>query len=281
MTFPVGIPGLPMLYQGKVRDIYELDPDRLLMVASDRISAFDVVLPTLIPGKGVVLTQLSRFWLDHLRGLMSNHLIDAQVRDLPPELVKYGDQLAGRTMIVRRAERIEIECVVRGYLAGSAWAEYRKNGTVASVPLRSGLRIADRLLEPMFTPAIKHDQGHDESITRWQLAERIGSDLATRLEEASLETYDAAADFAERRGLIIADTKFEFGWIDGRLALIDEVLTPDSSRLWDGETYQPGIDQPSLDKQPVRDWLVDSGWNKQAPGPELPVERRGGYRSTI
>lgn len=272
MSAQIGLAGFPLVYRGKVRDIYELDAAHLLLVASDRISAFDVVLPTTIPGKGVILTQLSRFWFDFLQGLLPNHLISAPTDDLPAELASNADELAGRSMIVYKAERIDIECVVRGYLAGSAAVEYRHHGTVAGEAMPAGLQIADRLPEPMFTPAIKRDQGHDESISRQRLAELVGDDLASRLEETSLELYDAAATLAEQRGIIIADTKFEFGWIDGQLALIDEALTPDSSRFWDRAIYQPGVDQPSLDKQPVRDWLERSGWNKQPPGPALPPD---------
>lgn len=272
MTNLAPISDLPLLYRGKVRDIYELGDDRLLMVASDRLSAFDVVLPTAIPGKGIVLTQLSRFWFDQLRELIPNHLIAAPVDDFPPELARLRAELAGRSMIVRKAERIDVECVVRAYLAGSAWAEYQRQGTVASVRMPAGLRNADRLPEAMFTPAIKRDQGHDESISRERLVELVGQDLADRLAQTSLSLYNTAAELAEQRGIIIADTKFEFGWIDGELTLIDEALTPDSSRFWDRELYQPGVDQPSLDKQPVRDWLERSGWKKQPPGPELPAD---------
>jgi phosphoribosylaminoimidazole-succinocarboxamide synthase len=265
------IPGVPLFRRGKVRDTFDLG-DSLLMVASDRISAFDVVLPTPIPGKGAILTQLSRFWFEQTDGLVPNHLITADPNAFPAELRQIGQELAGRAMVVRKAERIDVECVVRGYLAGSAWAEYQRLGTMAGEPLPSGLRQADRLPAPLFTPAIKNDDGHDVNISRGEMAEVVGADLAARLEEASRDLYGLAAEYALQRGIILADTKFEFGFVDGELTLIDEALTPDSSRFWDAATYLPGRDQPSFDKQPVRDWLQDSGWNKEPPGPELPPD---------
>jgi phosphoribosylaminoimidazole-succinocarboxamide synthase len=265
------IPDLPLLRRGKVRDTYDLG-DRLLMVASDRISAYDVVLPTAIPGKGVILTQLSRFWFERTAGIVPNHLVTASIDDFPSHLLRHRRALEGRTMIVRKAERIDIECVVRGYLAGSGWAEYRATGGVAGEQLPAGLLQAERLLEPIFTPAIKNDSGHDENISIGRLRDLVGDELALRLEEASQAIYQFAADHASKRGVIVADTKFEFGWIDGELHLIDEVLTPDSSRFWDAASYRPGRDQPSFDKQFVRDWLAQCGWNKEPPAPELPNE---------
>jgi phosphoribosylaminoimidazole-succinocarboxamide synthase len=262
---------LPLYRRGKVRDTYDLG-DSLLMVATDRISAFDVVLPSAIPLKGAILTQLSRFWFDKTRNIVPNHLITTSILDFPPQLDAHEQQLCGRSMIVRKAERIDIECVVRGFLAGSAWSEYSKHGTVCGDPMRQGLVQAERLPEPIFTPAIKNDEGHDENISTSTLAEIVGPDLAQKLESASRELYHAAADVAQRRGIIIADSKFEFGLVDGELIVIDELVTPDSSRFWDASTYEPGHDQPSFDKQFVRDWLLDIGWDREPPGPELPPD---------
>jgi phosphoribosylaminoimidazole-succinocarboxamide synthase len=266
------LPGLTLFRRGKVRDTYLLD-DALLMVASDRISAFDVVLPTPIPGKGAILTKLSVFWFGLTEMLVPNHLISAATfADFPPELASFESKIAGRAMIVRRAERIDVECVVRGYLAGSAWSEYLKTGTVAGEKMPEGLRQADRLPRPIFTPAIKNDAGHDLNTSIAALRDLVGSELAERLESTSLALYEFAAAHAAHRGILLADTKFEFGWIDGELRLIDEILTPDSSRFWDAAGYEPGHDQPSFDKQFVRDWLAQSGWNKEPPGPELPPD---------
>jgi phosphoribosylaminoimidazole-succinocarboxamide synthase len=267
----VAIEGLPLFRHGKVRDTYMLGDD-LLMVASDRISAFDVVLPTTIPRKGAVLTQLSRFWFEQTVGIVPNHMISTDTKRFPAELAPLHGQLAGRSMIVRRAERIDIECVVRGYLAGSAWQEYQASGIVCGDPLPAGMRQSERLDEPIFTPAIKNDEGHDENISVRVLADRVGAELAGQLEETSLRLYLAASALATRRGIIVADTKFEFGFIDGHLSVIDEMVTPDSSRFWDAETYDPGRDQPSFDKQYVRNWLIQVGWDKQPPGPALPEE---------
>jgi len=265
--------GLPLFRRGKVRDTYDLG-DHLLMVASDRISAFDVVLPTPIPGKGIVLTQLSRFWFELTDGLVPNHLEpDEAIRtEIAARVGHERETLAGRTMLVRKAERIDIECVVRGYLAGSAWAEYRETGNVAGEPLPQGLDRAAELPAPIFTPSTKVDDGHDVTISRADLAGIVGNDLASRLEEVSRNLYAVAHDFARQRGIVLADTKFEFGTIDGRLTLIDEVLTPDSSRFWEAATWQPGTEPPSYDKQPVRDWLAASGWDRRPPAPELPDE---------
>lgn len=274
MTEPIeetAIQGLPLFRQGKVRDTYRIGDD-LLMVASDRISAFDVVLPTSIPRKGALLTQLSRFWFERTAGIVPNHMIAADVEQFPTELQTLNGRLAERSMIVRRAERIEIECVVRGYLAGSAWQEYHGTGTIGGERAPDGLLQAQRLAGPIFTPALKNDEGHDENISVRELANRVGADLARLLEEASLRLYQAAAGLALRRGIIVADTKFEFGFIDGRLSVIDELVTPDSSRFWDAEPYEPGRDQASFDKQYVRNWLIETGWDKQPPGPELPAD---------
>jgi phosphoribosylaminoimidazole-succinocarboxamide synthase len=261
---------LPLFSRGKVRDTYVLDPDRLLMVATDRISAFDWVLPTGIPDRGRVLTQLSAFWFERTRDVVENHLLDTRHQGLPREL-------AGRCMVVRRARRIDFECVVRGYLAGSAWADYRASGGMAGEPLPGGLRESERLQRPIFTPATKADVGHDENISFHRMRSELGNELADRLRAASLSLYAAAAKHAEGRGLILADTKFEFGLIDDRLVLIDEALTPDSSRYWDAATYEVGTTPASFDKQIVRDWLTrESAWDRNSPPPALPgtvVER--------
>ncbi len=270
------IPGLPLIHRGKVRETYAVGDDRLLLVATDRLSAFDVVFDQPIPDKGRVLTQLSAWWFRELAGLGPTHFISADVPDLPD--AARLPELAGRITLARRAERIDAECVVRGYLAGSGWAEYRKTGMVGGHRLPDGLREADRLPEPIFTPSTKAEVGHDENITRDQLAEMVGTDLARELEERSLALYRAGAERAQRAGLILADTKFEFGWIDGKVALIDEVLTPDSSRFWDGERYAPGSSPPSFDKQYVRDFVSASDWNKEPPAPTLPAEVITGTR---
>lgn len=268
VVLSVELPGIPLFRRGKVRELFDLG-DTLLLVATDRLSAFDVVLPNGIPGKGIVLTQLSAFWFEWFAERVPSHYLTTE---LPEQFSAYRGILQGRSMLVRKAERIPVECVARGYLAGSAWAEYRTSGMVAGVRLPSGLRESERLPEPLFTPAIKSDTGHDENITFDELVRRVGEELAERLRERTLEIYVAAERYARERGVIIADTKLEFGWIDGELAVIDELLTPDSSRFWDAEQYQPGRPQPSFDKQFVRDWLLASGWNKQPPAPALPPD---------
>lgn len=261
---------LEVFRRGKVRDMYVVDSDRLLMVASDRVSAFDVVMAEPIPGKGAVLNTLSLFWFERTRSLIRNHVISNRLEDLPPEVQPYAAPIADRWVLVRRAERIDVECVVRGYLSGSAWAEYRESGQVAGEPLVPGLRESDRLPRPIFTPAIKADSGHDQNISRRELADLIGSARAMQLEDLSLQLYAAGAEHAASRGLILADTKFEFGVIQGELVLIDELLTPDSSRYWPADAYAPGGPQPSFDKQFLRDFLASSGWNKEPPPPSLP-----------
>ena len=261
---------LPLLRRGKVREMYVVDDERLLMVASDRVSAFDVVMNEPIPGKGTVLTALSAFWFRLTGDVVRNHLISSDVADLPSGLGDAARALGERWLLVRRAERIDIECVVRGYLSGSAWAEYRRAGTVAGEPLPPGLAESTRFDRPLFTPAIKAESGHDENISRARLASIVGSERAQRLEALSLELYAAGASHAASRGLILADTKFEFGEVDGGLILIDELLTPDSSRYWPADRYQPGGPQPSFDKQFLRDFLESSGWNKEPPPPALP-----------
>ena len=261
---------LPLFSQGKVRDTYEIDSERLLMVATDRISAFDHVLPTGIPDRGKVLTQLSIYWFGQTMGFQENHLISGMTPDLPAGVAAQRDELAGRFMIVRRADRIDVECVVRGYLAGSAWSEYQETGAVAGVPLAPGLAQSQRLESPIFTPASKEDSGHDQNITFAELVQRVGSELASQLRDQSLALYRYAADLALTRGLILADTKFEFGFLDGRLILIDEALTPDSSRYWDAALYRIGTSPESYDKQFVRDWLSASGWDRESAPPTLP-----------
>ncbi len=270
------VEGLEQIHSGKVRETYRVDDDRLLLVATDRLSAFDVVFDQPIPDKGRVLTMLSAYWFGLLAPLGRTHFLSADPAEMPPGA--RTPQLEGRTMLVRRAERIDAECVVRGYLAGSGWAEYRRTGAVAGHRLPAGLREADRLPEPIFTPSTKAEVGHDETITRDQLADMVGADLARQLEERTLATYRAGAERAEAVGLILADTKFEFGWIDGELALIDEVLTPDSSRFWDVDQYRPGASPPSFDKQFVRDFVASSGWNKEPPAPLLPEQVVRGTR---
>jgi phosphoribosylaminoimidazole-succinocarboxamide synthase len=270
------IEGLPLVHRGKVRETYAVGDDRLLLVATDRLSAFDVVFEEPIPDKGRLLTRLSAWWFRRLAPLGPTHFLTSDAADLPPPA--RGPELDGRVTLARRAERIDAECIVRGYLAGSGWAEYRRDGMVGGHRLPHGLREADRLPEPIFTPSTKAESGHDENITRDQLAEMVGAELARELEERSLAIYRAGAQRAEEMGLILADTKFEFGWIDGEVALIDEVLTPDSSRFWDGALYEPGASPPSFDKQYVRDFVAGTGWNKEPPPPELPAEVIAGTR---
>ena len=261
--------GLKLLARGKVRDIYELG-DQLLIVATDRLSAFDVVLPTPIPDKGPVLTQLSLFWFEKLASIVPNHVISAD--NFAGVLAPYADALQGRAMLVRRTEPIPIECVVRGYLSGSGWKDYQKTGSVCGIALPAGLRESDRLPEPIFTPSTKATSGHDENISFDDTVARIGQPLAEKLRDTSLAIHKSAAEFASARGIIIADTKFEFGLIGGELIWIDEALTPDSSRFWPGNQYMPGKPQPSFDKQYVRDYLEKIGWNKQPPAPPLPAD---------
>ena len=261
--------GVPLSSRGKVRDLYDLG-DRLLIVATDRLSAFDVVLPTPIPDKGRVLTQLSLFWFDKLRGVIPNHVLSST--GFPAPFDAFADLLRGRTMLVRRARPLLVECVVRGYLSGSGWKDYRAAGKICGIALPAGLRESERLPEPIFTPSTKAARGHDENISFDQAVALVGGALAERVRDISLEIYRRAAAYAEPRGILLADTKFEFGLIGDELIWIDEALTPDSSRFWPAEGYQPGRAQPSYDKQFVRDYLERIGWNKQPPGPELPQD---------
>jgi phosphoribosylaminoimidazole-succinocarboxamide synthase len=265
------IPGLTLFRRGKVRDVYAVE-DQLLIVATDRLSAFDVVLPNPIPMKGVVLTQLSLFWFAYLKEIVANHLITSQVEDYPAPLTDYRDQLAGRSMLVRRADVFPIECVARGYLSGSGWKDYRQSGAVCGIKLPPGLRESDRLPEPIFTPATKADSGHDLNISEPEVADLIGQEATAKLKRLTLDIYARASEYAAARGIIIADTKFEFGMKDGEIILVDEALTPDSSRFWPAARYEPGRSQPSFDKQFVRDYLETLDWNKQPPAPVLPDE---------
>lgn len=265
------LPELDLVKRGKVRDIYSVG-EHLLIVASDRLSAFDVVLPTPIPMKGKVLTALTLFWLEHFKGEVENHLVEADVDAMPEPVRQYTDVLRGRSMLVRKAEPMPVECVVRGYLSGSGWQSYKESGQVCGVALPSGLKESDQLPQPIFTPTTKADSGHDEPIDMAEAAKTVGEERANTLAEKSLALYAAGAEYARQRGVIIADTKFEWGLVDGRLILIDEVLTPDSSRFWPADEYAPGGAQPSFDKQYVRDWLTQSGWDKEPPAPELPPD---------
>jgi phosphoribosylaminoimidazole-succinocarboxamide synthase len=265
-------PELKLHASGKVRDVYLLDQERLLFVATDRISAFDYVLATGIPHKGRVLTRISLFWFEYLRDLVPNHLISADVRQYPAALQKYADQLQGRSMIVTRADMFPVECVVRGYISGSAWKEYKATGRVCGIELPKGLKESDRLPEPIFTPSTKATSGHDENIPFSEMARLVGAELSEQLRDITLAVYRKAGNYALQRGLIIADTKFEFGRTAQGITLADEVLTPDSSRFWPADKYQPGRAQDSFDKQYVRDYLEEIRWNKQPPAPALPVE---------
>ena len=271
------LPGLT--YRGKVRDTYDLGDGRMLMIATDRISAFDVVIPTPINGKGIILNRMSKFWFDLLADVIPNHMIapayDAEamksverigvLQDLP-------DDLALRSMVIKKADRIDIECVVRAYITGSAWAEYTKSGTVNSAKMPEGMIEAEQFPEFLFTPSTKAEVGHDEPMTTQEVIDMVGAEMAQNLEETSIKVFTKAHDYARDKGVILADTKFEFGMVDGELTLIDEVLTPDSSRFWDINDYSPGSSPPAFDKQFVRDWLSDTGWNKEPPAPELPAD---------
>jgi len=269
---------LPLFIRGKVRDTYDLG-NHLLIIATDRISAFDVVLPAGIPKKGLVLNQISAFWFRHTASIVSDHLVEVidDVHNLdtyllPEARFAYPDYLSGRSMVVKKVKRIPVECVVRGYLSGSAWAEYQEKGSVFGISLPKGMRESQKLPEPLFTPTTKAETGHDEPLTTKQIDKMLGEVTAAQIRDKTIEIYNYAREHALASGIIIADTKFEFGQDNGGLLLIDELLTPDSSRLWDATQYEVGKSQPSYDKQPVRDWLVESGWNKEPPAPMLPAE---------
>jgi len=262
---------LPLVHAGKVRELYDAGDQMLLMVASDRISAFDVVLAEPIPDKGRVLTAMTVHWLGLLGDLAPSHLVTADPARLPAAAADMAG-IAGRAMLVRRAEMLPLECIVRGYIVGSGWAEYEESGTLHGTPLRQNLRQADRLDEPMFTPSTKATEGHDENISFEAAVDLVGKETAEAAREICVEAYRRAAAVAERQGIIVADTKFELGFIDGRLALCDEILTPDSSRFWPAEKWEPGTNPPSFDKQPVRDWLASTDWDRRPPPPALPAE---------
>ena len=262
---------IPLFARGKVRDVYDLDK-HLLIVATDRISAFDCIIPNPIPGKGVILSKISLFWFNMVDDIVPGHLLTADVSQYPARLQQYADQLEGRSMLVKKAERIDLECVVRGYLAGSGYKDYCESGKVCGHELPEGLQESDRLPEPIFTPSTKADTGHDENITVEQAAAEFGADVVSELQRLSLAIYERGRVYADSRGIIIADTKFEFGWIDGQLTLIDEILSPDSSRFWPRDDYQPGRSQDSFDKQYVRDYLDTLDWDKKPPAPALPDE---------
>ena len=265
-------PGIKLLHRGKVRDIYQVE-EQLLIVATDRLSAFDVVLPTPIPEKGRILTQMSLFWFEKLRDIVPNHLIQTDILQFPDELKPFSQELEGRSMLVRKAEPLPVECIVRGYIAGSGWKDYLRTGSVCGIRLPDGMLESQQLPEPIFTPSTKAEVGsHDENIGIEQVEKLIGKEFAQRAGDISLSLYTRAAEYARQRGVIIADTKFELGMFEGELILIDEVLTPDSSRFWPAEDYIPGRSQPSFDKQFVRDYLESISWNKQPPVPELPVD---------
>ncbi|MCJ7610772.1 MAG: phosphoribosylaminoimidazolesuccinocarboxamide synthase [Candidatus Aminicenantes bacterium] len=267
----VVLPGFNLFKKGKVRDVYDLG-DSLLIVATDRISAFDYVLPSTIPDKGKVLTQLSKFWFEYTALVCSHHMISADVHEFPDELRKHADVLNQRSMLVRKAQVIPVECVVRGYLAGSGWNEYREKGTISGVKIPPGLGEADRLKKPIFTPSTKAEVGHDENISFKKMQRIVGAELAKQIREISFELYQKASLHAVSKGIIIADTKFEFGLRDGALLLVDEIFTPDSSRFWPLAGYAPGKSQPSLDKQFVRDYLLSTAWDRQSVPPTLPPD---------
>lgn len=259
------------LKRGKVRDVYEID-DYLLIIATDRVSAFDVVLPNGIPDKGKILTQISIFWFNHMKNIIENHIVATDVKNYPSALHKYKDILEQKSMLVKKAQSLPVECIVRGYLSGSGWKEYQKNKTVCGIKLPEGLVESSKLEEPIFTPSTKAEEGHDININFEKVKTIVGAELAQQLKEASLKVYTKARDIAEKKGIIIADTKMEFGIYDGKLILIDELLTPDSSRFWSIKDYQPGKGQDSFDKQVIRDYLLTLDWNKTYPGPKLPDE---------
>ncbi|MCK4995036.1 MAG: phosphoribosylaminoimidazolesuccinocarboxamide synthase [Candidatus Omnitrophica bacterium] len=262
---------IPFFKRGKVREIYDLD-DKLLIISSDRISCFDVILPTAIPGKGEVLTKVSEFWFDFTKDIIPHHLITANVEEFPQSLAKYKDVLRGRSMLVKKTEPLSVECVVRGYLSGSGWKDYKKTGAICGIKLPEGLKESDKLPEVIFTPSTKAEVGHDENVSQEYIEKQIGKQTTDKLKELSIAIYTKARDYAEKHGIIIADTKFEFGKLGDEIILIDEVLTPDSSRFWPLDEYTPGKSQPSFDKQFVRDYLETLDWDKTPPGPQLPDE---------
>ncbi len=267
----IDLKGVKFFKRGKVREIYDLN-DKLLIISSDRISCFDVILPTPIPGKGEVLTRLSEFWFDFTKDIIPNHLISADADEFPQELAQYKDLLRGRSMLVKKTEPLPVECVVRGYLSGSGWKDYKKTGAICGIRLPEGLQESDKLPEVIFTPSTKAEVGHDENVSQEYVEKQLGKKTTDRLKEVSIALYQKARDYAEKNGIIIADTKFEFGKLGDEIILIDEALTPDSSRFWPLDEYAPGKSQPSFDKQFVRDYLETLAWDKTPPGPDLPDE---------
>jgi phosphoribosylaminoimidazole-succinocarboxamide synthase len=268
----IDIPQLALFKTGKVRSVFDLG-DTLLLVTSDRVSAFDVILPNGIPGKGAILTQMTEFWCDFFKNDVPHHLISTNFSDFPEEVQPYKQQLEGRSLWVKKTQLIEIECVARGYLAGTGWKEYQQSGTVCGIPLPAGLRLADKLPEPIFTPAFKAEVGqHDENISFEKMVSLVGQSTADTLKNLTLKLFNKASEYALSKGLVLADTKFEFGFYNGEITLIDEVLTADSSRYWDVHAYKPGISPPSFDKQIIRDYLDASGWDKHPPAPPLPAD---------
>ncbi len=267
----IELPGIKLFKKGKVRNVFDLG-DSLLLVASDRISAFDSVMPNGIPDKGAILTQISLFWFDFTKNIINNHVIESDVDKFPPALKPYRDKLAKRSMIGKKAELIPIECVVRGYLSGSGWKDYQKTRSICGLKLPEGLRESDKLPEPIFTPTTKAESGHDLNITEKEVIDNVGKETAAFIKEKTLAVYKACAEYADKKGIIIADTKFEFGFDNGEIILIDEILTPDSSRFWPKDLYRPGESQPSYDKQFVRDYLESIKWDKEPPAPKLPEE---------
>lgn len=268
----IELPGVEFFKRGKVREIYSIDDDKLLIISSDRISCFDVILPTPIHSKGEILTKISHFWFDLTQDIVGNHLITDNVDEYPEQLQPYKEQLRGRSMLVKKSEPLPVECIVRGYLSGSGWKDYCRTGAVCGINLPEGLKQSDKLPQVIFTPSTKADAGHDENVSQEYIENLIGSETATKLKEISISIYEKARDYALSKGIIIADTKFEFGKLGDEIILIDEVLTPDSSRFWPQNEYAPGKSQPSFDKQFVRDYLETLDWDKSPPGPELPLD---------
>ena len=271
MLYSTDYKDLKLFKKGKVRDVYDLD-DKILIIATDRISCFDVVLPTAIPEKGKILTQVSLFWFEHLKDVVDNHIISCSVNDLPESLAPFKSDLEGRFVITKKCEVVPFECVVRGYISGSGWKEYKQSQSICGIKLPEGMVESQKLPEPIFTPATKAEEGHDENVDFNYMASKVGKELSQKLRDISITLYKRAAEFADQKGIIIADTKFEFGLLDGKIVLVDEILTPDSSRFWPKESYKPGGAQMSFDKQFVRDYLETLDWDKTPPGPDLPQE---------
>ncbi|MFH1063160.1 MAG: phosphoribosylaminoimidazolesuccinocarboxamide synthase [Candidatus Omnitrophota bacterium] len=269
--YSIELKGVPFFRRGKVREVYDLG-DNLLIISTDRVSCFDVILPTPIPEKGRLLTEISKFWFNFTKDIVANHLVSTDVNDYPKELAGYKEILSGRSMLVKKAKPLPVECIVRGYISGSGWKDYKKTGSICGIKLPQGLKESDKLPEVIFTPSTKADVGHDQNVSQDHIERQIGKPIADKIKELSIAVYTKARDYAGKRGIIIADTKFEFGMIGNKIILIDEVLTPDSSRFWPKDKYKPGKSQPSFDKQFVRDYLETLDWDKTPPGPKLPAE---------